>query len=341
MRALVTGGYFDEGGDGVIWEVNLATERAEVRLRWTPPRHLHVPTKGFAGGSIGANGQLYVAAHAAVVRVDLGRDEVTGLLHQPCMNDLHHVTAHQGQLYVANTGLGAVDIFSEDGTFTGSHALLPAWANARRIAGEDPEAPPVNPGWEGVSPPSWVEQTDRDPYFSKERQTQAFHQQKVPDHLHANHVCFLGGRPVATCFSNGSLLDLSSFQVLWRRPDTYLHDGVLHGESLWLTAIDGTVFELSADDLSLRRALQAFKSGHHGWCRGLAITDEHLLIGLTEVRRARMPRHRWADRAPEGSETSVLLLDREDGRLLARVDLSDAVRHSKLYSVLPMEDAAT
>jgi hypothetical protein len=55
------------------------------------------------------------------------------------------------------------------------------------------------------------------------------------------------------------------------------------------------------------------------------------------VRRGRLPRHRWADRDPEGSETSVLLLDRQDGRLLSRVDLSDEARHTKLYSVLPIE----
>ena len=73
MKALVTGGYFDQGGDGVVWLVDLAAERAEVLLRWTPPAHLHVPNKGFAGGSLGTDGQLYVAAHAAVVRIHPAR----------------------------------------------------------------------------------------------------------------------------------------------------------------------------------------------------------------------------------------------------------------------------
>ena len=148
MKALVTGGYFDHGGDGVVWLVDLATERAEVLLRWTPPAHLHVPTKGFAGGSLGADGLLYVAAHAAVLRVDPLRAEVTGVLHQPCMNDLHHVAAFDDRLHVSNTGLGAVDVLDLDGRFLGSHALLPAWANARRIQGDDfpAEAPPVQIG---------------------------------------------------------------------------------------------------------------------------------------------------------------------------------------------------
>jgi hypothetical protein len=106
---------------------------------------------------------------------------------------------------------------------------------------------------------------------------------------------------------------------------------------LWLTAIDGTILELDAHTFVERRRLSAFGTGHFGWCRGLAVSDQHLLVGLTEVRRGRLPRHRWAEREPEGSETSVLLLDRADGRLLARVVLSDAARHSKLYSVLPTD----
>jgi sugar lactone lactonase YvrE len=68
------------------------------------------PTKGFAGGSLADDGTLYVAAHAAVARVDPETATVTGVLHQPCMNDLHHVAALGERLFVSNTGLGAVDV---------------------------------------------------------------------------------------------------------------------------------------------------------------------------------------------------------------------------------------
>ncbi len=97
------------------------------------------------------------------------------------------------------------------------------------------------------------------------------------------------------------------------------------------------MIELDAETLRERRRIDAFATGHHGWCRGLAVTDDHLAVGLTEVRRGRLPRHRWADREPDGSETSVLLLDRHSGQLLSRVDLTDEQRHAKLYSVLPIE----
>lgn len=342
MKALVTGGYLDRGGDGVVWRVDLTAERAEVLLRWTPSAHLHVPTKGLAGGSFGGDGLLYVAAHAAVVRIDPVSAVVTGVLHQPCMNDLHHVAALGDRLYVSNTGLSAVDVLSREGRFFGSHALLPAWANARRIHGDDlpAEAPPVNPGWSGEPPAPWPEPGEDDGYHSADRRAAPFHSLKVPDHLHVNHVARLGDRLLATCFADGALRELRGFEVVARLDGCFLHDGIAHDDAFWLTAIDGSVIELDAETLRERRRIHTFATGHHGWCRGLAVTDDHLVVGLTEVRRGRLPRHRWADRDPEGSETSVLLLDRQNGRLLARVDLTDEARHAKLYSVLPIEVTA-
>lgn len=342
MKVLVTGGYFDQGGDGVVWLVDLAAERAEVLLRWMPPSHLHVPTKGFAGGSLAADGLLYVAACAAVVRIDPVRAEVTGVLHQPCMNDLHHVAAIDDRLFVSNTGLGAVDVLDQDGRFLGSHALLPAWANARRIHGDDfpAEAPPVHPGWSGGPPAPWSEPREEDGYHTADRRSAPFHRLKVPDHLHVNHVARIGGRLLATCFADGALRDLHDFNVAARLDGHFLHDGNSHGDAFWLTAIDGSVIELDAATLRERRRIDAFATDHYGWCRGLAVTNDQLAVGLTEVRRSRLPRHRWADRDTDGSESGVLLLDRLDGRLLSRVDLTDKARHAKIYSVLPIEVTA-
>lgn len=342
MKLLVTGGYFDDGGDGVVWLVDLAEGRADVLLRWTPPAHLRVAGKGFAGGTLTPDGTLYLAAHAAVVRADARHAEVTGVLHQPCMNDLHHVAHHDGLLYVANTGLSAVDVFGRDGTFRGSHTLLPAWANARRIGGEDPPdgKPPVTIGWSGQAPEPWPRGSDDDGYHDADRRVAPFHQLKVRDHLHVNHVVFAQGRLLATCFADGTVRDLSTLGPVCHVPGAFLHDGVVDGASFWLTAIDGTVLELNRVDFSERRRLATFASGHFGWCRGLAVTSEHLAVGLTEVRPGRLPRHRWADVEPGGSETGVLLLDRATGHLLARVDLTDAARHSKLYSLLPVVEGA-
>jgi hypothetical protein len=159
----------------------------------------------------------------------------------------------------------------------------------------------------------------------------------VPDHLHVNHVAAVGDRLLATCFADGTLRDLRTFEVAARLPGAFLHDGIVHDErcgSRRSTArsSSSTRTRSSSGDGS-RRSAPATSVG----VGASPSATRHLLVGLTEVRRGRLPRHRWAEREPEGSETSVLLLDRADGRLLARVDLSDAARHSKLYSVLPTD----
>ncbi|MEZ4473417.1 MAG: hypothetical protein R3F60_22045 [bacterium] len=256
------------------------------------------------------------------------------------MNDLHHVAVLGDRLFVANTGLGAVDVLDLDGRFHGSHGLLPTWANARRLGGDDfpAEAPPVQPGWTGATPPPWPPASTEPGYYSADRRSAPFHQLKVPDYLHVNHVARVRDRLLATCFADGTLRDLHDFTVAARFSGHFLHDGFAQADTVWLTAIDGSVIELDASTLQERRRHQAFATGHHGWCRGLAVSDAQLAVGLTEVRSGRLPRHRWADRSPEGSETSVLLLDRASGRLLARADLTDPARHAKIYSVLPLEE---
>ncbi|MCB1737794.1 MAG: hypothetical protein KDI42_06690, partial [Gammaproteobacteria bacterium] len=258
--------------------------------------------------------------------------------HQPCMNDLHHVAVVGGHLYVANTGLGAVDVFTVSGEFMGSHSLLPAWANSKRMHGERAPEPLTRAhlAWSGTPPTSWPESADRgDGYFTSSREPQAFHQRKVPDHLHVNHVVSLDGRLLATCFADGSLRDLRTFEVAASVGRPFVHDGVVHGSSLWLTSVDGTVFELDRRTLGARRTLDACGSRHRGWCRGLAVTSEHLMVGLTESRRGGSLQQPWAQVETSGTETSVLLLDKAGGRLLARVEIKDRDRHTKLYSVLP------
>jgi hypothetical protein len=337
VKALATGGYFDDCGECVVWEADLAEGTNRIVFRWTPPEQLRVPGKGFAGACFGPDGMLYAAAHAAVVRIDPVQWKVSGILHQPCMNDLHHVAAEGDRLYVANTGLESVDVFKLSGEFIASHALLPAWANARRIAGQDPPSWPdcLDAGWEPRPREAWLTTPSRDGYHTPDRGTGAFHQQKVTDRLHINHILIDEHRPIATCFGDGSLRDLADHRILFQKEGAYIHDALPIGGSIWLSATDGRLFELGRSDFRLKRTLDAFGTGHFGWCRGLASSGEHLLVGLTEVRSGRLQPDRWANRNPEGSETSILLVHRSNGRLVSRADLSNPGRHSKIYSILP------
>jgi hypothetical protein len=54
------------------------------------------------------------------------------------MNDLHHVTVHNGRLLVTNTGLDRIDVFEISGQFVGAWDLSPAWISAQRMDGCNP-----------------------------------------------------------------------------------------------------------------------------------------------------------------------------------------------------------
>ncbi|WP_224242053.1 hypothetical protein [Hyalangium gracile] len=347
LSFLVTGGYFDGSGEGIIWHVDLEREQAEPFVRWLPPEHLRVPRKGFAGGCKASDSTVYVAAHCAVVRVDTARAAVSGMLHQPSFNDVHHVAIAENRLYIANTGLGTVDIHEETGRFIGSHSLLPTWINHQRMAGADPShwEEVLTPCWDGAEPIPWQIRQADDGYHDAglHRRRGAFARLKVPDHLHLNHICITPLQTLVTCLYDGTVRDLRTFETVLSLAGCHPHDGLIAADSFWTTSIDGQVRATPlrsgrvTADAEVKQSV--FDTGHAGWCRGLWTDGRRLVVGLTEVRRGRMPRHHWAHREPEGSETSILLLDLSDGRLLARVDLSDRERHSKLYSILPLEGA--
>lgn len=343
MKVVVTGGYFDEGGDGCVWGVDLASGRVDVLMRYLPPSALRVPTRGFTGGCWGPDGALYVAGHAAVYRVDRRTWQVDGVLHMPSFNDLHHVAADAERLYVANTGSDAIDVFGRDGRFLGSHALTPGWVLARRMAGEaPPEVDVAACGWDGATPPGWTGEAREDGYHTPlaARGQVPYWRAKLPDRFHPNHVCAAGDALLATCLRDGTIRDVTRHRIVVAAPGQFPHDGLARGDGLWFTTIDGGVWQARPSEASTAavRVLDVFDAtGRHGWCRGLWADDETLAVGLTEVRAGRLPRHRWADRPPEGSETSVLWLRRGDGRLLGRVDLGDPARHSKIYSILPWD----
>lgn len=349
MKLLVTGGYYDDSGECVVFLVDFSTGRAEEWLRFLPPEHLRVPTKGFSGGTASPAGDyLYVAAHAFVARIDIRRALMDGLLHHPCFNDLHHVAIdpHRERLWISNTGLGTVDIVDLEGVFVGSHAMLPAWVNARRIGGESPPSwsSVLDPGWAGASPPAWPSALESDAYYTS---TEAlarlpFHQTKVRDYLHPNHVGFFNGRPMVTCLYDGGVRDLAVFATVAQLTGEYPHDGQSWDGLFWLTTIDGQVvcLDLSNEQgRTVQRWTVSAATGHYGWCRGLLVHDERLFIGLTEVRDGRLPKHRWSDLPPRGSETSVLCIDRATGRLLDRVEMTDRRRHLKIYSLIEVESA--
>ena len=116
-----------------------STSRARPRRScWSGCRRTSFapPARDFLGLAwLGAPGKsdLVACAHAGLCRIDPTTWTVNGVLHQPCMNDLHHVAVHDGRLLVVNTGLDRIDVFETSGQFMGGWDLSPAWIAAQRL----------------------------------------------------------------------------------------------------------------------------------------------------------------------------------------------------------------
>lgn len=337
LKLLVTGGYFDDGGDGVIHHVELDSGRVESWGRWRPPPELSVPGKGFAGAQRDAT-QLWVAAHAGVVRWSLATARVDGVLHQPDFNDLHAVALDGPDLLVANTGSDAVERVSKTGRFIGRQSWFPAWVQARRMRAQvsDDLEGACRPGWSGASPP-WEPGEADDDYYSQadERARDPYHRTKVIDRIHPNHLVEVDGQWCVTCLYDGSIRCLADMRPRLSIPG-HPHDGIVDNGGLWLTTIDGGVWRapLPLGSGVPERIAEAFAPGCVGWCRGLLLAPEVIVVGLTEVRPDRLPRHRWSDADPKESLTGLVVLDRNTYARLGFVDLTDRERHHKIYTIM-------
>lgn len=369
MKVLVSLGYFDDSGEGRLLGVDLTTGRSEVLLSYFPPPPLRVPTRGFTGACLGEDGSvLYAAGHAAVFRVSTRTWMVDGILHIPSFNDLHHVAAREGRLFVANTGSDSVDVFSYDGRFVGAHMLVPPWVLAHKMQGRVPDTAldVYQAGWEaaGNAAVKWqqadaalrCEEEDGYHTAAAKRATTPYSQAKLPDRLHPNHTCPLPTQTLVTCLQDGSIRDLRTLHVVHQQEGCYPHDGMAAEGRFFFTTIDGKLWALPLAEGVLQDtgcrgegdgaapAAQCWdvsaQSGRCGWCRGLLIQPSaggcSAAVGFTEMRQGRLPRYRWCARLPAaGSQTGVAWLDLVKGRPLGWADLSDVKRHSKIYSILP------
>ena len=346
MKVLVTAGYFDASGEGRLVEIDLLRGTQETRLAYLPPEPLRVPEKGFTGaawsGPPGAS-TIFVCGSCAVYQVDPSSWSIAAIWHQRCMNDLHHVAVADDRVYVVNTGLESIDVFSPDGLFLGSHALHPGWLSAARQDGLSP-ARDALPGlldarWPPRAAETAAPAAPLADYYSAREPAAAvpFSRRKVRDYVHPNHVSVHEGRLLVTRFLDRAVDDVTTFRRVIEDTPGLPHDGLVDGDRFWISCVNGlaVAYAIEGGRVTGREVerIDVFATGHTGWCRGLLVTRDHVVVGLTAIHR--MPRVRWCDRPFEGTETSVICIDRATGRLAGRVELDDRARHPKIFTILP------
>ncbi|MBX9776675.1 MAG: hypothetical protein K2Y71_20040 [Xanthobacteraceae bacterium] len=343
MKLLVTISDALDPGFGRIAAVDLEHESAEIVLEWCPPPSLRTSGKGFLGLAwLGAPGQsdLIACAHAGLCRINPTTWTVSGVLHQPCMNDLHHVTVHEGRLLVTNTGLDRVDVFELSGRFIGAWDQSPAWLTAERLRGCNPSRESWNSaldrGW-ALEAPSLTDEPFTGDLQSLAADSIPFHARKTRHFVHPNHITMLDRRPILTRFIDRSIQDLSDWSFPIPETPGHPHDGIVCGDRFWITCTTGLVVAYAIENGRLTsREVERIdipqRTGRCGWCRGLIVTDQLLVVSLTTVRY--MPPYGWADSDLSKTETSILAVDRNTFELAARVDCRSFGQLPKLFGMV-------
>ena len=313
LRWWVTLGDF-EGDHGIILELHLTNrgfDWSEV-LRYRPPADRRVDGKGFTGGTF-HGGDFFVTSFNAVHRVS-ARGELREVYAREDFNDLHSIAVSHSRLWVTNTGCDRVDVLSLDGELLDAHMLSPRESDC---------GPAHDP---------------TDPYFHRGADL-PFHRRRVVDRVHPNHVAFHSNAPIVTRFADCSLANLESGHIVVQRTPGPPHDGVVVGDTFFITCTTGVVVAydaIGAEWKEHERIVIGGDSGVSGWCRGLSVHGDMLLVGFTRI--ARVPRHRWSERPFEGTRTGIVRLDRASGKVIDFVDFARLGGHPKVFSIVSVPE---
>lgn len=223
-----------------------------------------------------------------------------GYVSLPCFNDLHHITpTPDGNLLVANTGLDMVVRFTPGGQ------ILEQW----NVLGEDP----------------WAR-------FSKNVDYRKVDSTK-PHHSHPNSVFQLGEEVWVTRFSQRDAICLTSpgksIRIDVQRP----HDGLVCGDSIYFTTVDGRIVIADRARLEVKQIVdlnEIHKADDRrdallGWCRGVLPLDERRFwVGFTRVRKTKFKENvLWIKHAFKEIErpTHIALYDIAEGKCLQEIDI--------------------
>lgn len=311
---LVTMGDF-ESSDGIVAEVGWKESRLQLlwSRRYKLPSERRMPGKGFTGAELLNDGTLVVCGFNAIYHVDPGEESYPKpLLIRDDLNDLHDVFVQEGagdrRIIVANTGLDRIETYGFDGTLLHRQFLSPL---NRKPSGDS-----TDPYFDELSDPSR-------PLFLR----------KLRDQVHPNSLLEKPDGIWVSRFSDRAVGPVSAEEPCVQVAGCP-HDLVSWRDRIWFTTTDGRVWSMcpSEGQHSLRCELDSFEiSGRSGWVRGLALTDELLILGFTRI--TRMPRERWAKRPFDETATGLLAINSSTNTVLDWLSLSELGQHPKIFGI--------
>ncbi|KKO46568.1 hypothetical protein WG68_04500 [Arsukibacterium ikkense] len=265
MKLLVPISYFQGLPRSEIWILDTVTGQKNRVFYQETVSERAVDGKGITGLAWLKEGVLVACDFNQVWLINSSDYSVTALLQDNEFNDLHQVSVVSNQILVSNTGRDSVDVLNGNLSFNTRHGMLSDSDLNDRILGN---------------------YKIRGKYYDRPQQNTEFFRRKVPDNYHINHSIMVDGRLLITCFKQKVLIDALTGEVVSNEFDTQPHDGFIHADSIWVTTVAGKVYRSTlAFPLRFVEVIDMADRGpFKGWCRGLAILNNKIFIGITAVK---------------------------------------------------------
>jgi len=303
----------------LILEVDTHSGEVQTCVEYDTPPNARAGDKSsvnFHSGTL-IGDTLYTCTTTEVVAFKLPRFERVAYISLPCFNDLHHVTqSSDGNLLVVNTGLDMVVKISSEGE------VLAEWC----VIKESP----------------WTR-------FSREVDYRKIETTK-PHLSHPNFAFELDGEIWVTRFNQRDAISLNGsgkrIEIAIEKP----HDGVLQGERLLFTVVDGKIVMVNRHTLHVEKTIDLRQIQDRdrqilpAWCRGLLPVDEHKVwVGFTRIRKTLFRENvRWVKTMlHEGTvvkPTHIALFDLASQQCLKEIDL-EPYGMNTIFGIFPVNEA--
>lgn len=165
-----------------------------------------------------------------------------------------------------------------------------------------------------------------------------------PHAYHPNHLFRLDGRVWATRFETRDAVDVLDQSRRIAIDRERCHDGVVHGDAIYFTTVDGHVVEVDRATLAVRaehRLTGRRTDALLGWCRGLTFVGDHAVVGFSRIRHTRFRSSlSWIRNGFTASEpTRIAVYDPRTWTLVDEVDLEPAGCNA-VFSILDRPSTA-
>ena len=232
-----------------------------------------------------------------ILFIDNRNWEITKSLSHPTFNDLHCVAVFEGDLYVVNTGLEIVQVFTLPGELKKTINVA------------------VTDTWERFNP----------------KIDYRFLATTKPHQTHANYIFFLENEPWITRFEQRDAVALfdptKRIDLGIAQSQGKPHDGLVHGDYIYFTLTDGFVVIAHRTTYKIEQIIDfnSIVSGdlQPGWCRGLAICNGLLFVGFSQLRRSKFVEYgSWIKHGKRKLPARICTVNPETATIMKEVPLS-------------------